>query len=261
MTEIIAIINQKGGVGKTTTCVNTGAALTAKGKKVLLVDADPQNSLTTSLGFSAADRLPVTLSTVMDRIVAGDDIIPGEGIIKTYEGMDLLPSNIQLAGTEMNLFNAIARERVLAQYIDAVKSQYDYVLIDCMPSLGIIPINALAAADSVIIPVQAEYLSAKGLEQLLMTVSRVRKKINAGLEIKGILLTMVDMRTNNAKEICGLIKESYGSHIRIFNTAIPKSVRVSETPAYGVSIYGYAPESKVAAAYTAFTEELIDDEN
>ena len=256
-TQIIAISNQKGGVGKTTTCVNLGIGLAQAGKKVLLVDADPQGSLTISLGHSQPDELPVTLSDVMGRILMDQPIRPGEGVIHHSEGVDLMPANIQLSGMEVSLVNAMSRETILKQYLDTVKRQYSHILIDCQPSLGMLTVNALAAANRIIIPVQAEYLPAKGLEQLLQTVSKVKRQINPKLQIDGILLTMVDSRTNFAKEIAALLRENYGSKIKVFNTEIPHSVRAKETTAEGKSIFAHDPNGKVAAAYQSLTKEVL----
>ena len=192
-TQIIAIANQKGGVGKTTTCANLGIGLAQAGKKVLLIDGDPQGSLTISLGNPQPDKLPFTLSDAMGKILMDQPIRPGEGILHHAEGVDLMPADIQLSGMEVSLVNAMSRETVLRQYLDTLKGQYSHILIDCQPSLGMLTVNALAAANRIIIPVQAEYLPAKGLEQLLSTVSKVKRQINPKLQIDGILLTMVDI--------------------------------------------------------------------
>ena len=256
-TQIIAISNQKGGVGKTTTCVNLGIGLVQAGKKVLLVDADPQGSLTISLGYPRPDELPVTLSDVMGKILMDQPIQPGEGIIHHSEGVDLMPADIQLSGMEVSLVNAMSRETILKQYLDTVKGQYSHVLIDCQPSLGMLTVNALAAANRIIIPVQAEYLPAKGLEQLLQTVSKVKRQINPKLQIDGILLTMVDNRTNFAKEIASLLRETYGSKIKVFRTEIPHSVRAKETSAEGKSIFVHDPGGKVADGYRSLTKEVL----
>ena len=195
-TQIIAIANQKGGVGKTTTCANLGIGLAQAGKKVLLIDGDPQGSLTISLGHPQPDKLPFTLSDAMGRILMDEPLRPGEGILHHPEGVDLMPADIQLSGMEVSLVNAMSRETILRQYLDTLKGQYSHILIDCQPSLGMLTVNALAAANRVIIPVQAEYLPAKGLEQLLQTVNKVKRQINPKLQIDGILLTMVDNRND-----------------------------------------------------------------
>ena len=245
-TQIIAIANQKGGVGKTTTCANLGIGLAQAGKKVLLIDGDPQGSLTISLGNPRPDKLPFTLSDAMGRILMDEPLRPGEGILHHPEGVDLMPADIQLSGMEVSLVNAMSRETILRQYLDTLKGQYSHILIDCQPSLGMLTVNALAAANRVIIPVQAEYLPAKGLEQLLQTVNKVKRQINPKLQIDGILLTMVDNRTNFAKEIAALLRDTYGSKIKVFKTEIPPSVKAKEASADGKSIYAHDPKGKVA---------------
>jgi len=257
MAKIISISNQKGGVGKTTTCANLGIGLARHGKKVLLIDADAQGSLTASLGYREPDELPVTLATVMGKIIDDIPIDPAEGILHHSEGIDLLPANIELSGVDIRLINTMSRETILKQYISALKHEYDYVLVDCMPSLGMMNVNALAAADSVIIPVQAQYLSVKGLEQLLQSIAKVRRQINPELKIDGVLMTMVDTRTNYAKDIITLLKENYSEKLKIYKNVIPLSVRASEISAVGSSIYAHDPNGKAAMAYEALTREVL----
>ena len=256
---VTAVVNQKGGTGKTTTCENLGICLAMEGKKVLLVDTDPQASLTISLGYPVPDRISPTLSDLMKKIVSDQPIESGEGILHHPEGIDLVPANIELAGMEVSLVNVMSRESVLKQYLDSVKKEYDFILLDCMPSFGMLTINALAAADNVIIPVQAQYLPAKGLEQLLQTINKVKRQINPKLRIEGILLTMVDGRTNYAKDISALIRENYGGKLKVYQTDIPRSVRAEEISAEGKSIFRHDPKGKVAEAYRVLTKEVLQN--
>ena len=220
------------------------------------MDADSQASLTVSLGVSQPDDLAVTVGNIIQNIMDDTPLDPREGIIHHSEGFDLLPSNILLSGTEVRMVNAMSRERLLSQYLDTVKRDYDYVLIDCTPSLGVLTLNALAAADSVIIPTQQHYLSAKGLELLLQTVSRVRKTINPSLQIDGILMTMVRPNTVIGREIDSIVKSTYAPRIRVFDTSIPMSVRAVEATADGSSVVVYSKSSKVAQAYAKFAREV-----
>jgi chromosome partitioning protein len=260
MCTIIAIANQKGGVGKTTTTSNLGIGLAKQGKKVLLIDADAQGSLTASLGFTEPDRLEISLATVMANMINEVEMDAGYGILEHEEGIELMPGNIELSGLEVSLVNAMSRELVMRSYIEQIKDRYDYILIDCMPSLGMITINAFACADSILIPVQAAYLPVKGLEQLIKTIGKVKRQINPKLEIEGILLTMVDSRTNYAKDISAMLQEAYGSRVKIFANSIPVSVRAAEISAEGVSIYRHDPKGKVALAYQFLTEEVLGNE-
>ena len=236
--KTIAICNQKGGVGKTTTAVNLGVGLAMQDKKVLLVDADPQGDLTTCLGWQ-------------DAVV---------GMLNHKEKVDLVPSNLELASTEMSLVTAMNRERIMKSYLDQVKDKYDYILIDCMPSLGMITLNALTAADSVIIPVQAQYLPAKGMTQLLATIAKVKKHTNPNLHIDGVLLTLVDGRTNLAKSTVETLRNHFGSYIKIYKTSIPIAVKAAEVSSKGKSIYAYEPNSIVSKAYADFTKEVLADD-
>lgn len=260
MSKTIAIANQKGGVGKTTTTVNLGIGLANEGKCVLLIDCDAQASLTESLGYRNPDGMDITLSTLMQKVIEEQPIAADEGILHHAEGIDLVPANIELSGMETALINIMSRERILKDYINQVKSNYDYVLIDCTPSLGMLTVNALTAANEVIIPVQSHFLPAKGLEQLMKTVSKVKRQINPKLKIGGILLTMLDNRTNFTKEISSLIRGTYGNNLKIFKTEIPMSIRAAETSAAGKSIYAYDKNGKAAEAYKNLTKEVLDSE-
>lgn len=260
MCRVIAIANQKGGVGKTTTTSNLGIGLAKQGKKVLLIDADAQGSLTASLGFTEPDTLEVTLATVLGNLINDEELEADYGILTHNEGIHLMPGNIELSGLEVSLVNVMSRELVLMSYIKIVKNSYDYILIDCMPSLGMITINVFASADSILIPVQAAYLPVKGLQQLIKTIGKVKRQINGKLEIEGILLTMVDNRTNYAKDISSMLRESYGSKVKVYENSIPMSVRAAEISAEGVSIYKHDPKGKVSSAYYSLTEEVIANE-
>lgn len=256
--RIIAISNQKGGVGKTTTTVNLGVGLAAAGKKVLLIDSDPQGSLSISLGIGDADAQSNTLATVMNCEMNHTQYDVGQCIRHHEENVDYLPANIELASVDISMINTMSREYILSGVIDQVKEMYDYILIDCMPSLGMLTVNALAAAHSILIPVETQFLPIKGLQQLFQTIANIRHRINPHLEIEGILFTMFN-NTNLSDQIVTAVTEAYGNEIRIFNVKIPTGTRAAEAPASGMSIMKYAPRSTVAAAYASLTEEILAD--
>ena len=260
MCKVIAVSNQKGGVGKTVSCVNLGIGLAREGKRVLLIDADPQGSMTISLGYEEPDEMELTLATMIMSIVNDEPLNADKTILHHKEGVDLIPANIELSAIEVSLVNIMSRELILRTMVDQLRQFYDYILIDCMPSLGMMTINALACADSVLIPVQAAYLPVKGLQQLIKTISRVRKQLNPKLRIEGILLTMVDQRTNFARDISLMVYDTYSANIKVFTTEIPMSVRVSEVSVVGSSIYTYDPKGKVAGAYMTLTKEVMEEE-
>ena len=256
--EIIAIANKKGGVGKTTTTFNLGAALASQGKRVLLIDADPQGNLTTYMGWTE-DELSVTLNdllinTLNDRKNYFDSCIKHHS-----ENLDLIPSDIQLSSIEMTLVGAMSREYTMRNSIKELKEKYDYILIDTQPALGMLTINALASADKVIIPLQPQYLAAKGMTQLLSTIIKIRQQINPNIKIDGIVLTIVDKRTNLTKDIYNQLQENYGSAIKIYDTQVPRAIKVAESTAHGKSIFTYDKNSKVAEAYSSLAKEVLID--
>ena len=255
--KTIAIVNQKGGVGKTVTAVNLAIGLANEGKKVIAIDMDAQGSLTVSLGYSEQDKIAVTVATLMERIIEEENISPTDGILHHEENIDLLPANIELSGLEVTLVNTMSRENILREYLKIIENYYDIAILDCSPSLGMLTINALAGADEVIIPVQAQYLSVKGMEQLFKTIGKVRKQINSKLRIGGILITMADMRTNYTKDIIAMLHNTYDGKIKIFKDVVPLSVRASEISAEGKSIYLHDPNGKVALAYRGIVEEVV----
>ena len=274
--KTIAIVNQKGGVGKTVTAVNLAIGLASEGKKVIAIDMDAQGSLTVSLGYNEQDKIPVTIATLMERIIEEEEINPTDGILHHEENIDLLPANIELSGLEVTLVNTqhfcfakatdgvrtslrckMSRENILREYLKVIENDYDIAILDCSPSLGMLTINALAGADEIIIPVQAQYLSIKGMEQLFKTIAKVRKQINPKLSIGGILITMADTRTNYTKDIISLLHNTYDGKVKIFDDIVPLSVRASEISAEGKSIYLHDPNGKVAVAYSGVVKELL----
>ena len=257
MCKVIAIANQKGGVGKTTTAGSIGVALGKEGKRVLLIDADAQGSLTASLGYTQPDQIEITLATVLEHIIREEVFEPFEGILHHDEGIDLLPANIELSGIEVSLVNIMSREIIMREYVQYIADFYDYVIIDCTPSLGMLTINALVCSDTALIPVQAAYLPVKGLEQLIRTIGKVKRTLNKELAIEGILITMVDSRTNYSRDVSRLLNDTYGQNVYIFKTVVPMSVRAAETSAEGVSIFKHDPKGKVAAAHSLVTKEVL----
>ena len=260
MATVIAVANQKGGCSKTSVVANLGIGLAREGKKVCLIDADPQGSLTASLGYQEPDDIKYTLATVMMNIINEEEFNPLEGILHHEEGVDLMPANIELSGLEVSLSNVMSREMILKEYVDQIRDQYEWILIDCMPSLGVMTINALVAADRVLIPVQAAYLPVKGLQQLIKTVAVVKKRLNKTFSIEGILITMVDYRTTYARDITEMLRENYGDTIGVMESFIPFSVKVAEASACGCSIYKYASKCKAAESFEKLTKEVLGNE-
>lgn len=257
MSKIIAIASQKGGVGKSTTCRNLATILVRKGYRVLAVDCDNQASMTDCFGIETPEKLDITLYHLMMEVITDNELPPKENYIIQKEGVDIIPSSIELSAVEINLVSTMSREYVLRTIIDDIKDDYDYILLDCMPSLGLMTLNVLATCDSVLIPATPEYLSAKGLELLLKTIVKLKKRISPQIKFEGILLTMFEERTRLSKNILKMITDSYGENIKIFNTKIPKSVKVGEANLKSMSIIEYMPENKASIAYMKFAKELI----
>lgn len=255
-TKVIAIAAQKGGVGKTATTINLGVALAQMGYKVLLIDCDNHPSLSIRMGIQQPDTLEDTLASILTKTIEGQAVLASDGIIHHEEGVDFVPSSTRLANVEMALATADCRERYLAEYIEIVRGSYDYVLLDCLPSIGLIAINALTAADEVLLVTKADFDSAKGMENLLVSIKRVQRKLNPSLAISGALITMVDLRTRDANETIDMLKAAYGAHLRFFDIMISASVKAREAGKYGISIHKHAPDNSVALAYADLAKEV-----
>ena len=251
----IAIANQKGGVGKTTTAFSLGVALSKEGKSVLLIDADPQGDLTTYMGVYDQDNLPITISTLIERTINDNEVNAEEAILHHNEGVDLIPSNINLSMTEVNLFNAMCRENAMRNSLKELKEKYDYIIIDCPPSLNMLTINSMTTANSVLVPIQCEYYALEGLSQLIHTVNLVKERLNPELEMEGVIFTMYDSRTNLSLQVVENVKNNLTQYI--FTTLIPRNIRLAEAPSYGQPITIYDPKSAGAEAYMDLADELI----
>ncbi len=257
--KVIAITNQKGGVGKTTTTFNFGVALAKQGKRVLLIDVDSQSNLTTYAGFYDETKLKYTLTDLMEQSTNDEEIKIKESILHHKENVDLIPSNLSLSALENSLTYAMSREYTLRNCLSSIKDDYDYILLDCQPSLGMLTINALASANSVIIPVQSEYFALRGMTDLFKIINKVRRQINPTLKIEGALLTLVDSRTNLPKEIATQLEDNYGSVLKLFNTQIPRAVKTAESTSSGGSVFNYDKSGTVASAYSSLAKEVLND--
>lgn len=252
MGKAIAIFNQKGGVGKTTTNINLGACLALKGKKILILDIDPQGNTTSGIGIQKR-----TLDYTVYDLLIEDDFDTRKAILHTgVEGLDIIPASVDLAGAEIELVHIEGRERRLRKAIDKVRHLYDYIFIDCPPSLGLLTINSLTAVESVLVPIQCEFYALEGVSQLVNTIELVRKNLNPGLSIEGVILSMFDGRTNLSIQVVQEVKKYFGD--KVYSTVIPRNVRLAEAPSFGMPIMQYDPRSRGAAAYNDFAEEFLE---
>lgn len=253
MVKVIAIANQKGGVGKTTTAVNLAACLAQNGRKVLLLDADPQGNATSGLGFDKRDIKKCIYDTLINDVMMKDVLLHSD-----YENLDVIPATIQLAGAEIELVSLMNREGRLKNALERVKHDYDYVLIDCPPSLGLLTINALTAANSVLVPIQCEFYALEGVSQLMNTIKLVQRNLNPALKLEGVLMTMFDQRTNLSSDVVGEVRKYFNT--KMYNTIIPRNVRLSEAPSHGQPVIVYDPKSKGAQVYMELAAEVLGDE-
>ena len=253
MVKVIAIANQKGGVGKTTTAVNLAACLAQKGRKVLMLDADPQGNATSGLGFDKRDIKKCVYDTLINDVPMKDVLLHSD-----YKNLDVIPATIQLAGAEIELVSLMNREGRLKNALERVKHDYDYVLIDCPPSLGLLTINALTAANSVLVPIQCEFYALEGVSQLMNTIKLVQRNLNPALKLEGVLMTMFDQRTNLSSDVVGEVRKYFNT--KMYNTIIPRNVRLSEAPSHGQPVIVYDPKSKGAQVYSELAQEVLGDE-
>jgi len=247
---IVAITNQKGGVGKTTTVLNIGVYMAIKGRKVLLVDVDPQANLTSGIGSASTEKKKSIYDLLINRVKVEEIIQPTR-----LANLDIIPSGIELAGAEVELVGAMSRENILKRALEKVSQDYDFIMIDCPPSLGLLTVNSLVASDQVVIPVQSEYYALEGLGQLINTIKLIKNNLNSNMEIGGVILTMYDNRTNLSKDVGKEIETFFEK--KLFRTIIPRSIRLSEAPSHGLSIYEYAPHSAGGMAYEELTDEIL----